>query len=74
MYFANNNNVYYLDSTEVLQTLFSTNFTYPVRGVSIQGSNLRIYTDYLLSIVDIGSKTVTYSQVLPFVINGVKSD
>ena len=74
MYFANNNNVYYLDSTEVLQTLFSTNFTYPVRGVSIQGYNLRIYTDYLLSIVDIGSKTVTYSQVLPFVINGVKSD
>lgn len=74
MYFANNSNVFYIDSTEVLQTLFSTNFTYPVRGVSIQGPNLRIYTDYLLSIVDIGSKTVTYSQVLPFIINWVKSD
>lgn len=74
MYFPNNYNVYYIDSTEVLQTLFTTDFSRRVRGVSVQGSNLRVYTDFLVSIVDIGSKTVSYSQTLPFSINGVKSD
>lgn len=74
MFFWNGNNVLFIDSTEVVDTLFTNDFTYPVKAVTIQGSNLRIYTDYLLSIVDIGSKTVTYSQVLPFVVNWVKSD
>jgi len=74
MYFPNNKNVYYIDSTATLQTLFSTDFSRDVKAVSIQGSNLRIYTDYLISIVDIGTKTVSYSQTLPFIVNGVKSD
>lgn len=74
MYFPNNYNVFYIDSTGVLQTLFTTDFSRRVRGVSIQGSNLRVYTEFLVSIVDIGTKTVSYSQVLPFSINGVKSD
>lgn len=74
MYYPNNYNVFFIDSTEVQQTLFTTDFSRRVRWVSIQGSNLRVYTDFLLSIVDIGSKTVSYSQVLPFSINGVKSD
>lgn len=74
MYFPNNYNVFYIDSTGVLQTLFTTDFSRRVRGVSVQGSNLRVYTEFLVSIVDIGTKTVSYSQVLPFSINGVKSD
>lgn len=68
------NNVGYTDSTGVLQTLFSTDFSQDVRALTIQGSTLRIYTENVLSIMDIGSKTITYSQTLPFVVNGAKSD
>lgn len=67
-------NVSYTDSTGVLQTLFTTNFSNNVRAVTIQGSNLRIYSENLLSIVDLGSKTVSYSQQLPFAVNIAKSD
>lgn len=74
MYFPSGKNVKYTDSTGVIQTLFTTDFSNNVRAVSVQGNTLRIYTENLLSIVDIGSKTVSYSQVLPFVTNGVKSD
>jgi len=68
------NNIGYTDSTGVLQTLFSTDFSQDVRALTIQGSTLRIYTENVLSIMDIGSKTITYSQLLPFVVNGAKSD
>lgn len=78
MYFpwtaSSSKNVHYVDSTGTLQTLFSTDFSSNVRALSIQGSNLRIYTENLLSIMDIWSKTVSYSQVLPFTVNCVKSD
>lgn len=74
MYFPSGKNVKYTDSTGVIQTLFTTDFSSNVRAVSVQWNTLRIYTENLISIVDIGSKTVSYSQVLPFVTNGVKSD
>lgn len=74
MYFPSGKNVKYTDSTGVLQTLFSVDFSNNVRGLSIQGSNLRIYSDKLISIVDIGTKTVSYSQVLPFTPTGVTTD
>ncbi len=67
-------NVGYTDSTGALQTLFSTDFSQDVRALTIQGSTLRIYTENVLSIMDIGSKTITYSQLLPFVVNWAKSD
>ena len=74
MYFPSGKNVKYTDSTGTLQTLFSVDFSNNVRGLSIQGSNLRIYSDKLISIVDIGTKTVSYSQVLPFTPTGVTTD
>lgn len=78
MYFpwtaSTSKNIHYVDSTGTLQTLFSTDFSSDVRALSIQGSNLRIYTENLLSIMDIWSKTISYSQVLPFTVNCVKSD
>lgn len=74
MYFPSGKNVKYTNSTGTLQTLFSTNFSNNVRWVTISGSNLRVYTDNLIAIVDIGSKTVSYSQVLPFIVTWVKSD
>lgn len=67
-------NVSYTDSTGTLQTLFTTNFSNNVRALTISGTSLRIYSEYLLSIVDLGTKTVTYSQQLPFVVNSAKSD
>lgn len=67
-------NVSYTDSTWVLQTLFTTNFSNNVRALTISGTSLRVYSEYLLSIVDLGTKTVTYSQQLPFVVNSAKSD
>ena len=42
--------------------------------MSISGSTLRIYTETTLAILDVGTKTVSYSQVLPFITNGVKTD
>lgn len=78
MYFpwtpTSNKNISYVDSTGVRQTLFETDFSTDIRWLSIQGSTIRIYSEYLLSVVDIGTKTVQYSQVLPFKVNGVKSD
>lgn len=78
MYFpwtpTSNKNVSYVDSLGVRNTLFDTDFSTDIRWLSIQGSTLRIYSEYLLSVVDIGTKTVQYSQVLPFKVNGVKSD
>lgn len=74
MYFPSGKNVKYTDSTGTIQTLFSTDFSYNVRWLSVQGSNLRIYSEKLLSIVDIGSKTVSYSQVLPFTVTWVTAD
>ena len=67
-------NVSYTDSTGVLQTLFTTNFSNNVRALTISGTSLRVYSENLLSIVDLGTKTVTYSQQLPFVVNSAKSD
>ena len=67
-------NVSYTDSTGTLQTLFTTNFSNNVRALTISGTSLRIYSEYLLSVVDLGTKTVTYSQQLPFVVNTAKSD
>lgn len=73
MYFPSGKVVKYVDEFGNLNTLpqtFSTN----VRALSISGNTLRIYTENTLAILDVGTKTVSYSQSLPFVASGVKTD
>jgi len=62
----------YTDSTWVLQTLDIINKT--IRWLSISGNYLRVYTEDSIALVDVGTKTVSYSQSLPFVPNGVTTD
>jgi hypothetical protein len=73
MYFPSLNRVRYVDefgNLDVLPQEFSTN----VRAISISGNTLRVYTETTLAIIDVGTKTVSYSQLLPFVVSGLATD
>jgi hypothetical protein len=73
MYFPSLNRVRYVDefgNLDVLPQTFSTN----VRAISISGNTLRVYTENTLAIIDVGTKTVSYSQLLPFVVSGLATD
>lgn len=73
MYYPSLNTVRYIDefwNDNVMPQTFSTN----VRAISISGNTLRVYTETTLAIIDIGTKTVSYSQLLPFVVSGLATD
>lgn len=63
---TSSNNVTYIDNTDVAYDLFTVDLSTQVTGVSIQGNYLRVYTLDSIVIVDIGSKTVSYTIKIPF--------
>jgi hypothetical protein len=73
MYFSSGKVVKYIDEFGNLETLPQT-FSTDVKALSISGTTLRIYTENTLAILDVGTKTVSYSQHLPFVTGGVTTD
>ncbi len=73
MYFSSWKVVKYIDEFGNLQTLPQT-FSTDVKALTISGNTLRIYTENTLAILDVWTKTVSYSQQLPFVTGWATSD
>lgn len=73
MYFPSGKQVKYVDEFGNVNTLPQT-FSSNVRALSISGNTLRIYTETTLAILDVGTKTVSYSQILPFVTTWLATD
>jgi hypothetical protein len=71
---TNTLNVTVVDKYGNMDDVFENDTASSVQWLSVTWGYLRVYTRDVLAIVEIGGKTVQYSQQLPFVANNVVSD